>query len=62
MQRVEYKIKTCQDCFCHILVSDIEEFCIQYEEEIPSLNIALKDRISKPDFCKLSKIIMEFEE
>jgi len=61
-QRAEFKIKTCQDCPYHILVSDIEEYCIQYAEEIPSLDIALKDRNSKPDFCKLSKIILEFEE
>jgi len=59
MKKTEWQIKGCQDCFCHILVSDIEEFCLQYEREIPSLNIALKDRTSKPDFCKVEKIIME---
>lgn len=62
MRKTEYEIKKCQDCLCHLLVNDQEEFCLQYEEEIPSSNIALKDRTSKPDFCKLSKIIMEFTE
>jgi len=57
MNKTEFEVKKCQDCLCHILVSEIEEFCSQYEEEIPSL-----DGESKPDFCKLSKIIMEFEE
>ena len=57
MNKFEFKINKCQGCLCRILVTDQEEFCLQYEEEIPSL-----DGESKPDFCKLLKITMEFEE
>jgi len=57
MKKVEFEIKKCTDCHCHIIVHDVYEFCLQYEEEIPPL-----DGESKPDFCKLLKVIMEFEE
>ena len=59
MSKTEFKINKCQDCLCKIDVWDegsfSNYFCLQYEEEI-------SDKNSKPDFCKLSKIIMEFTE
>ena len=54
-----FEIKKCEDCLCKINVWDEGEFsnyfCLQYEEEI-------SDENSKPDFCKLSKITLEFKE